>query len=134
MGKRSTIRRLLFGGIVGPLILQALLFAGEKAPPSFRILVITPEPQRGKNFKAFLEKHGLPCTVLDYDGVQPEHMKRHDLVIADSAEGPHKKVFGIRKGIDMNRVPLTDRPVIGVGTLGYQYLKKYGIALGKVKT
>jgi hypothetical protein len=101
-----------------------------------RLLLVTPDEARGKRFQEFFQEAGIECTVAGYDAATESLILAHDLVIADTPEGPDKAVLeGLRPFKDKIKIfPITERPILGIGFWGTLVLSRHGVALGKVFT
>ena len=117
------------------LFLTILLPAAGAEEGLHRILLLTPDAERGEHFRDFFQAHGIACTVAGYDKATKELIGDHDLMIADTPEGPQDVVLGKSLGaVQRADFPVTDKPVLGIGYWGYLVLGRHGAALGKVFT
>ncbi|MHC4606708.1 MAG: hypothetical protein ACYTAF_07195 [Planctomycetota bacterium] len=108
----------------------------KKPKQEFDVLFVTVDVERGKQFAKLFKSAGISCTVTGYDKVSAATVEEHDLVIADTPEVPawKSKQMLAHRSVVRENFPVTRRPVLGIGYLGYMALGKHGVALGKVFT
>ena len=100
------------------------------------MLFLTADADRGARFDTFLKPHGFRCSVIPYEKVTRDAIDAHDLVIVDTPESTNDRLreyFGWQRTA-VKHFPITRKPILAMGFVGYGVLGKHGVAFGKVFT